>query len=60
MIEWLGLDLVEVVDVVLMTKRTLLHLLLKTIEFPLPQKLEFHLLFLPQRIKISCLNWLPI
>ena len=56
-IEWIGLDVIEVEDDVLMTLEPLLllkmlefHLLLKRIEFLLP-------LHLPQRIKTSCLHW---
>ena len=58
-IEWIGLDVIEVEDVVLTTLE--LHLLLKTLEFHLlPKRIEFPLLhLLPQRIRISCLHWSP-
>ena len=57
-IEWIGLDVIEVEDDVLMTLEPLL--LLKMLEFHLlPKRIEFLLLHLPQRIKTSCLHWSP-
>ena len=60
-IEWIGLDVVEVGDVVLERIEFLLHLHLKKIEFHLLLKRTESLLLrlLPQRIKTSCLHWSP-
>ena len=65
-IEWIGLDVIEVEDVVLTTlelhlllKTLELHLLLKTLELHLlPKRIEFLLLLhLPHRISTNCLHW---
>ena len=57
-IEWIGLDAIEVEDDVLMTLEPLL--LLKMLEFHLLLKrIEFLLHLLPLWIKASCLHWSP-